>query len=187
MASFLIAIASLIYARSLILILVVWIGLAILRPVRWREWVFTILGFLTPYVLLFSWYYLSGQDLAENWEKIRFNFVHDREPYYINIYYLIFYGYLLLILLGASRKMIGSYQILKIYIRKFYQLNFWLFAFVLAFFLIIYSRAIEMIYFLAIPVSYVLSYYFLNIRSKLAGEIVFGLLVAGYALLLIFA
>ena len=80
----------------------------------------------------------------------------------------------------ASRKMLSVFQQLKIYIRKFFRLNFWIFAFVLIVFLTIYSRAIEMIYFMAIPVSYILSYYFFNIRSKLAGEIIFGLLLAGY-------
>ncbi len=186
MASFLISIASLFYARSAFLMLVVWTGLALFRTIYWREWVITLLGFISPYVLLFAWYYLRGQDLAGNWELIRYNFVHDRDTGYLNNYYLIFYGYLLLVILLASRKMLGTYQGLKIYIRTFFRLNFWIFAFVTAAFLIIYNRAIEMIYFLAVPVSYILSYYFLNMRSKLAGEIIFGLLLAGYAMLLVF-
>jgi len=186
MASFLIAIASLFYARSAFLMLIIWTGLSIFRTIHWREWAFTILGFITPYIFLFAWYFLSGQDLAHNWELIRYNFVHDRANGYLNYYYLAFYGYLLLVILLASRKMLGDFQKLKIYIRKFFQLNFWIFAIVLVPLLIIYSRAIEMIYFLAIPVSYILSYYFFNMRSKLAGEIIFGLLLAGYGMLLIF-
>jgi len=185
-AAFFISIGTLFYARAAFLMFVVWVGLSLLRTFQWREWTFTILGFFTPYVFLFAWYYLSGQDMAENWEKIRYNFVHDRASGYLNLYYLLFYGYLLLVVVLASRKMIGTYQILKIYIRKFFRLNFWIFAFILAAFLVIYSRAIEMIYFLAVPVSYVLSYYFFNIRSKLAGEIIFALLFAGYIVILIF-
>jgi hypothetical protein len=186
MASFLIAIASLFYARAAFFMLIVWTGLSLFRTVRWREWVFTILGFITPYVILFAWYYLSGQDIANNWEMIRYNFVHDRAAGYLSNYYLAFYAYLLLVILLASRKMISRYQKLKIYIRKFYQLNFWIFAFVLIPFFVIYSRAIEMIYFFAIPVSYVLSYYFFNMRSRLAAEIIFGILLAGYGVLLVF-
>ena len=185
-AAFFISIGTLFYAKAAFLMFVVWVGLSLLRTFQWREWTFTILGFFTPYVFLFAWYYLSGQDMAENWEKIRYNFVHDRASGYLNLYYLLFYGYLLLVVVLASRKMIGTYQILKIYIRKFFRLNFWIFAFILAAFLVIYSRAIEMIYFLAVPVSYVLSYYFFNIRSKLAGEIIFALLFAGYIVILIF-
>ena len=112
--------------------------------------------------------------------------MHDRGIGYLNLYYLIFYAYLLLAVLVASRKMLISYQGLKIYIRKFFQLNFWIFAFVLATFLAIYSRDVEMIQFLAIPVAYILSYFFLNIRSRLAGEIIFNLLFAGYIMILIF-
>ncbi|MFC2080685.1 hypothetical protein ACFLR8_00570 [Bacteroidota bacterium] len=186
MAAFLVSIASLFYARAAFLMLVVWSALALLRTMYWREWVFTLLGFISPYIFLFSWYYLSGQDLAENWEKIRFNFVHDRETGYLNIYYLIFYGYLLLVVLLASRKILGTYQGMKIYMRKFFSLNFSIFVFILAVFLIIYSRAIEMIYFIALPLSYALAYFFINIRSKLVGEIIFSLLLAAYGLLLIF-
>jgi len=186
MAAFLVSIASLFYARSTFLMLVVWTALSVLRPVRWREWVFTFLGFLTPYIFLFSWYYLSGQDLAENWEKIRYNFVHDRDWDYLNIYYLVFYFYVLLVVALASRKMLGVFQKLKIYVRKFFRINFWIFAFIFTVFLTIYSGAIEMIYFIAIPVSYILSYYFFNIRSRFFGEIIFSLILASYGLLLFF-
>ena len=186
MAAFLVSIASLFYARAAFLMPVIWAGLFLFRTMHWREWVFTFLGFITPYIFLFSWYFLSGQDLAGNWENIRYNFMHDRGTGYLNIYYFIFYGYLFLVVLLASRKMLGTYQGLKIYIRKFYRFNFWIFTFVLATYLVIYSRAIEMIYFIAVPISYILCYFFFNIRSKLAGEIIFGLLLAGYAMLLIF-
>jgi hypothetical protein len=186
MASFLVALASMFYARSAFLMLVVWTGLSLLRTFHWREWMLTFLGFLTPYIFLFSWYYLSGQDLGGNWEEIRYNFAHDRDTGYINAWYLVFYGYLLLTILLASSKMLGTYQGLKIYIRKFFRLNFWIFVFVLSTFLIIYSRAIEMLYFLAIPISYILTYYFINVRTRLAGEIIFGLLLAVYGILLVF-
>ena len=186
MASFLIAIASLFYARAAFLMMIVWTGLSLFRTIYWREWAFTIFGFLTPYVILFAWYFLSGQDLAHNWEMIRYNFVHDRDTGYLNSYYLAFYAYLLLVILLASRKMLSNYQKLKIYIRVFFRFNFWIFAFVLTPFLVIYSSAIEMLYFLAIPVSYILSYYFFNMRSRLAAEIIFGLLLVGYGMLLVF-
>ncbi len=186
MAAFLVSIASLFYAKAAFLMLVVWSGLFLFRTMHWREWMFTFLGFITPYIFLFSWYYLSGQDMADNWEKIRFNFVHDRATGYLNNYYLIFYGYLLLVVLLASWKMLKTYQGLKIYMRKFFSLNFWIFVFILTACLVIYSRAIEMIYFIAAPISYILAYYFLNMRSKLAGEIIFSLLLAAYGLLLIF-
>jgi hypothetical protein len=184
LAAFLVSIASLFYARAALLMFVVWTGLSLFRTFHWREWAFTFFGFATPVFFLFSYYYLMGQDLAENWESIRYNFVHDRGMDYINTWYIVFYSYLFFTILVASRKMIRSYQILKIYIRKFYRLNFWIFIFVMAVFLSIYSRAPEMIYFSSIPVAYILAFLFFNTRSRLAGEILFGLLFAGFALLL---
>jgi hypothetical protein len=185
MASFLIAIAGLFYARSALLMLLVWTGLALFRPLNWREWVFTILGFATPVVFLFSWYYLSGQDMAEKWELIRMNFIHDRDPDYLNVSYYLFYGFISLLIVLASRKMISQYQKMKIYLRLFFRFNFWVFVFVLISFALIYSRAIEMIYFLAIPTSYILSYYLFTSRSKLRTEIMFFLVIAGYVFLVI--
>ena len=185
LAAFLVSLASLFYARAVFLMLVVWTGLSLFRSFQWREWVFTFLGFATPYLFLFAVYYLAGQDLSQRWEDIRRNFIHDRGTGYLDPYYLIFYAYLFLVILLASRKMLMTYQGLKIYIRKFFRLNFWIFAFVAAVWLIIYSRDIEMIFFIAVPVSYILTYFFLNIRNRLAGEIIFSLLCAGYLMLLI--
>ncbi len=186
MASFLFSLASLFYARAAFLMLVVWTALALFRTPYWREWVLTLFGFIAPYVILFTWYYLDGQNLAEHWEAIRYNFVHDRGTGYLNNFYQGFYGFLLLVILLASRKMLSDYQGLKIYIRKFFRLNFWIFIFILTVFVVIYSSAIEMICFLAIPISYIISYYFLNMRSRIAGEITFSLLLAAYGMLLVF-
>ena len=77
-AAFLVSLASLFYARSACFMLVVWSGLIILRPFSWREWVFTFMGFILPYVFLFSIYYLRGQSLQENWVLIMENFLPDR-------------------------------------------------------------------------------------------------------------
>ncbi len=186
MAAFLISLASLFYARAMFLMLVVWTGLSLFRSFQWREWVFTFLGFATPYVFLFAGYYLAGQDLLQHWEDIRRNFIHDRGTGNLGLYYIIFYAYLFLLILLASRKMLMTYQGLKIFIRKFFRLNFWIFTFVVAVWLIIYNRDIEMLLFIAVPVSYILTYFFLNIRYKLAGEIIFSLLCAGYIMLLVF-
>lgn len=185
LASFLVAIGSLFYARGAYLIFIIWIGLSLFRNIRWREWIFTILGFLLPYLFLFSWYFLAGQELIPRWQGILMNFQPDHDFSHFNRYYIMFYAFLALLILLASRKMISSYQGLKIYLRKFYRLNFWIFAVTLMVYFGLYSRSVELIYFCGFAIAYILSYYFLNLRSKLNGEILFGLLFAGYVMLLI--
>jgi hypothetical protein len=183
-ASFLISIGSLFYARGVYLMLLIWIALSLLRNIRWREWVFTIIGFLLPYAFLYSGYFMNGQELLPKWKEMIINFHPDHDFNLLNRYYLLFYAYLGLLILLASRKMIRNFQGLKIYVRKFYQLNFWIFTITLIVYLSLYSRSFELVYFSGIAMAYVLSYYFLNLRSKRTGEILFGILFAGYVMLL---
>ena len=185
-AAFLLSVASLFYARAVYLMFGIWTGLVLLRVFRWREWAFTILGFLVPYIFLFAYYYFSGRDLQENWTYIMRNFFTDPNYEYSNVYYLVFYAYLFILLILASLRMMRIYQGLKIYIRKFYRLNFWLFAISVLVFFLLYSRSVEFIYFIAIPISYMLAYYLLNLRSKWTGEVMFGLLLALFGLILVF-
>lgn len=185
LASFLISMGSLFYARGAFLMLIIWIGLSLFRNIRWREWVYTLIGFLIPYLFLFSWYYVTGQELYPRWQEMTMNFLPDHDFSHFNRYYILFYAYLALLILLASRKMIGSYQGLKIYVRKFYRLNFWIFAVTLIIYFSLYSRSVEMVYFNGFAIAYILSYYFFNLRSKLNGELLIGLLFAGYLMLLI--
>ena len=185
LAAFLVSIGSLFYARGAFLMFVVWIGLSLLRNIRWREWVFTLVGFLLPYLFLFSWYYLTGQELFPRWREIVTNLIPGHDFSQFNRYYVLFYSFLAILILLASRKMIRNYQGLKIYVRKFYRLNFWIFAVSVIVFFSLYGGAFEMLYFSGFAIAYILSFYFFNLRSRLLGEILLGLLFAGYVMLLI--
>ncbi len=185
LASFLVSMGSLFYARGAYLMIIIWIGLSLFRNIRYREWIFTIIGFMLPYLFLFSWYYLTGQELFPRWQEMIINFLPDHDFSHFNRYYVLFYAFLALLILLASRKMISNYQSLKIYVRKFYRLYFWIFAVTLIVYFSLYSRSVELVYFSGFAIAYILPYYFFNLRSKLIGEILFGLLFAGYVMLLI--
>jgi hypothetical protein len=185
LASFLVSAGSLFYARGAYLLLIIWIGLSLFRNIRYREWIYTIIGFMLPYLFLFSGYYLAGQELIARWQEMIMNFIPDRDLSHFNGYYILFYVYLALLILLASRKMISNYQGLKIYVRKFYRLNFWIFAVTIIVYFSLYGQSVELIYFCGFAIAYILSYYLLNLRSRLTGEIFFGLLFAGYIMLLI--
>lgn len=185
LASFLVSVGSLFYARGAYLMLIIWIGLSLLRNIRWREWVFTIIGFLLPYLFLFSLNYLSGRELIPRWQEMIMNFIPDHAFSHFNKYYILFYAFLALLILLASHKMISNYQGLKIYVRKFYKLNFWIFTVTLIVYLSLYRLSVELVYFCGFAIAFILAYYFFNLRSKLAGEIMIILLLAGYVMLLI--
>jgi hypothetical protein len=62
----LLSIASLFFAPAIIFILWIWLGLIIYKLYKWRSWGMSILGIITPYVLLFIFYYLNGMSFQEN-------------------------------------------------------------------------------------------------------------------------
>jgi hypothetical protein len=82
-SSFCLAVASLFYAPAIFFIFWMWGGLIVYKLYKWRSWSMSILGLLTPFLLLCVVYYLQDisitQELfknAESWVKIDFNFLN---------------------------------------------------------------------------------------------------------------
>jgi hypothetical protein len=59
--AFLLSLASLFYLPAVVLGLFYFLCLLILRPFSWREWTVGILGWLLPFFLAFTWYFLNDQ------------------------------------------------------------------------------------------------------------------------------
>jgi hypothetical protein len=51
------SIASLFYFPSILLYPTVWVALIVIRPFVWREWLTSLLGLLLPYLFAFTWYF----------------------------------------------------------------------------------------------------------------------------------
>ncbi len=58
---FLVAIASLFYFPCVFFILFAYIGLATVRAFNYREWTIVILGFVSPFLLVFTFYYWNDK------------------------------------------------------------------------------------------------------------------------------
>ncbi len=81
-----------------------------------------------------------------------------------------------LLILIASLYMLRVYQFKKIYIRNYYMIFFWLFVSSLVFFVLTRFDP-GIIYVFALPVSYILSNYFINSRKTLGNRILFGMVI----------
>ena len=185
-AAFLVSLASLIYSTIALYLIIIWIILSILRNAGWREWVFTIIGFALPYLFLYSVYYLTDQDIPANTQNIFSNFTHERGFEFPGLLPMIFYGFMALLVFIASIRLLSAYQGMKIYVRKFFMVLFFIFLFTLGIHLILYHKALELIFFYAIPVSYLLTFYFIQIRSKAIGEILFTIFLGLLVIVIIF-
>lgn len=72
----LLSLASLFYAPAILFILWIWIGLIIYKIYKWRSWVMSILGLITPYILLFIFYYLNQMDIQANLLAVSKGWLH---------------------------------------------------------------------------------------------------------------
>lgn len=168
-ASFFIGIASLIYLPSLVFLPMIWLVLAFLRPFHWREWLYSILGIGTVLLILGSIYYLTDKNFNVIINAGKF-YMSKEIPYRFNNLQLIFYAYSAFLLLLASIHMIRINNTTKIQARKVFMLWLLFFLVTVAMYFIPNVQA-ESIVLIAIPLSYLLTNYFISFNRGIMGEI----------------
>lgn len=57
--SFLLSLSSIIYLPSIYFTIIIWLTLIVFRIFNWREWVISIIGLITPYFLVFAFFFLT--------------------------------------------------------------------------------------------------------------------------------
>jgi len=180
-SALLISIASLFYARASLYLILVWIGLYYLRSFLWREWVLSVVGFITPYIILAGVYYVAGIKIGDLWTTVTGSFHTYHHTVFLAYPYYIFLVFLLLMIIMASVRMFNMYQGLKVLIRQFSKVFFWLFLLSVLFLLLFFTGSPELIMIAGIAAAYVLSFYFFAIKSRIIGEILFLLLILSFA------
>lgn len=174
----LISIATLIHLSSLYLLSIIWLSLFLIRPrFNWREWIASIVGFITPifiygmilylqndFLATFSLYKNSLLNLSQNFPEFSF----------LNTILLIIFGIILFIAVLFNMRLVG---IKKINTRKYFSLFFWILTLTLPVFFIESTGSINYIYIAGVPISIILSMFFTNIGSKIAGELFFIILI----------
>ncbi len=175
-AGFLISLGSLFYFPSVIFLPVIGIGILLFRPFLWREWAIFIIGALTPYVFIFT-YFFWNDSLDYIWQKMSFPVFFQKPAldgpgsfYFlagvIGVILLLSYSNLFNGLSGGAQKT-----------KKALILMIWLS--VPALVPIFIASQFSMIYFsaIAIPASVICSNYFLRQKKEWYGEVLFFLLI----------
>jgi len=174
-ASFIIAIASLIYFPSIFFIIILWFVLSIMRPFHWREWLYSILGISVVYGLVVALYFLLDKNIIKELIMVKSYF---EIPYHLSfsLAQLILYGVIIFIVLLASIYMMRIIPTIKIQARKSFQV--WLVFFIISLLLLIIPAVqIEVLILLAIPLAFLFSYYFISFKKIWIGEILFVFLI----------
>jgi len=176
-AGILISTGSLFYGNLIWFALLVLIGMGMLRSVNLLEIAISILGLMTPYLLTFGFYYVIGYDLKALLSLITSNLFGQSAGYIfprLTIVSLIITGVMIFVsiiyyLMHANTKKIKS--------RKTFRLLIWVLLISIGSYIVLPSVSVEIVWLIAIPVSYFLAHYFMFVRKKLAAEIFFALLV----------
>lgn len=175
-AGFLISTGSLFYANLIWFGLLVFIGIVLLRTVNLMEIAISILGLITPYLLIFSLYYVIGKDMRELLTLMENNLFGRSTGYLfprLTIVVLIFTG---MITLVSIAHLVIHMNTKKIKSRKTFSLLIWVFFISMGVYIILPSVSGEIVGLTSIPLSYFLAHYFVFVKKKIVPEIFFSVL-----------
>jgi hypothetical protein len=177
-SALLISLSSLIYINSLFFISFTWLGLILLRTFNWREWAFTIIGLILPYLILSGYFYATDRSIDELlFNAIRKNFeagshLADKIP---GIY--IIAVVLTLNIIISSLFMMHKFDTKKIHARKYFLFFLWMFIILTFLFILIPSFGPEYILFASIPLTFLFSHYFVFTKVNWINRILFTILI----------
>ena len=177
-AGIFLAIGSLFYLNLVFFFPLLWFGFIILKPkVNWREYVLTTIGFVLPWLAALTYYLIVGRE-NELWYALQMNFSSHQIFLRENLSIQVYVGYLILLTLLGSFFLLFQYDDKRIRSRKFFKVFFWIFLISIA--LIIANPAVsqEIIIVLSIPLTYLISNFFIFLKRQIWGEIFTYLLVA---------
>lgn len=181
----LLGIGGLFYFPLVVFLLIVWITQLVLRTFNLREWLSSIIGFLTPMLIYIAILYLNDKHfLVINFiNDFTTNMSSDIEVRGTEIYPLLFIGFIIIISFLFDLRIVGAR---KISTRKYFILTFWLL--IISFFakLLLPYVSTAIIYVFAIPASLLMTMYFVEIRNRFFAEITLLFLLLGVVTSILF-
>lgn len=170
-AGILLGIGSLFYLPLVYLLPFIWIAGMVQRPFYWREFIFPVLGLLLPYIFVFAILFFSDKSFPEFLILMKDQFIFSFDFPHFGWIYIAFIFFLTLLVLMASVYLLKVYQFRKIYIRDYFMVLFWLFISSLLIYFLTSGFNIGVAYLIAIPVSYILTNYFITAKKSLGNKI----------------
>jgi hypothetical protein len=177
-----VALAAFFYQYAYIFMLVVWFCLLLFRPGYWREWFFSLIGFLFPFIWLFAWFYVVNDNYTQVFDMFEemFSFQNINPNLDVTtIIFLIFNTLITILAVGYLLRYIGTR---KIIVRNSYYTLLMITVLIILTTFIVPDILPFAWYLVAFPLSFFLSYYLANIRSLRLGNIVLWLLIASVGL-----
>jgi len=170
-------IAGLFYFNIVILFPAFVFGIPILaRETRWREYVIVLLGFILPFIFAFGYAFFADR-IHELIGIFEVNTLTSNNHFIENVPLQIYLGVLIILTLLGSIKIIQQYDKKKVSTRKFFTVFFLLFVTSLASFTFVPATSQEMLVITAIPITFLVSNFFVFLKSRFWGELLFSFLL----------
>ena len=180
-AGFFIATSSLFYLPVVILFPLIWISIFVLQKSdNWRLLVIPILGFSIPW--FFMWAVLFMNDTSDNLLSIIKNiFWSSNNAYLLEPVFLVKSALIILLAFFGSISFFSEYQSIKISVRKYFTIFYWMLGLVVLAGLSFTTIGNEIVALSTIPVSFVISYFFLSGRKYFWKELFFLIYIGAMA------
>lgn len=176
-ACFFLGLGSLFYLNLLTLLPAFIAGGSILgRETRWREIMVSIIGFITPWLFVFTWFFLFDR-IPEMISALKVNFLTQNDRIVGNISVMVFLGFLILLTLAGSYLILVQYDEKKVSIRQYFLIFFLIFVSSILLIIIVPAASTEALLVAAIPVTFLLSNLILSFKRIIWGEIIIYLLL----------
>jgi len=176
-ACFLLGLGSLFYLNLLALLPAFIVGGSILgRETSWREIMVSIIGFITPWLFVITWFFLFD-GIPDMISLLKDNILTTNDRIIGNIPVMVFLGFLILLTLAGSYLIMVQYNEKKISIRQYFLVLFLIFASSILSMILVPAASIEALLVAAIPVTFLLSNLLLSFKRAIWGEIIIYLLI----------
>jgi hypothetical protein len=173
-SGFFLSIGSMFFFDLLFYLPFIWIAMGVIKSVSFREWLVTIIGFITPLFILAVIYYLTD-DLKFIYEKTGYNFMFEYRKPDLKISEIMYFGFVLLLFVFSLIKSATGAQAKKIRVRKMFFI-FNMFSIIAIALLFITGFDINHWITATCFLSIVFTRYFIQMKSLFWGEILFFLL-----------
>ncbi len=178
------SIATLFYAPTLYFAVVVLIGLLILTPFYWRQWLSAIIGYSLPIGIVFALSYCFNS-FPEQWAVWNANLFVKQDGSFKMLLPLCFSIYLgILFVCGVLY--VFSDGIRKVSTRKYYSIFFVFMLLILSIYFFVPFVSYSMLFFGLLPAAMFISNYMVNIKRKFFAEILFELIIVFAVLVQVF-
>ena len=175
-ASLIIGIAALIYTNIIWFYLLIIIGIILFRSFNFREILISFIGLITPFIILYAFYYFTGRDIT--WLNHFFlnSILTDEPDYYWSTEFIIVSSINVLIFIVSLLHLLSIFNTKNVRSRKIFSLLTWMLILTVVIYIIVPTASVGLMYIFLIPLVYFLTHYLVMMRNKKIANYLFAII-----------